>query len=100
MYPQALGYKSYDSMLDAYNERPDKTQDFQQWYQHQLQHRPSVDCDHPNLPQVWIDQDDEDDGLMGVNAPKKPSPTNPTDHLIEFAPTPDINGDPKQLVHA
>ncbi len=100
MFPQALGYNTYDAMLDAFNARPDKQHNFAAWYQQQLASRPSADCDHPGLPQVWFDQDDSDDDLMAVNAPKKPKPTNPPGYLTEYAPSPETDEDPKQLVHA
>lgn len=87
-------------MLDAFNDRLNKDFNFAAWYQHQLKTRPTVDCDHPNMPAVWIDEDDSDDDLMAVNAPKKPVEPNGGNNLFEYAPSPENEDDPKQLVTA
>ena len=92
--------KTHDNMLDAYNQRPNKSQAFDQWYKWQLKRRGSNELDHPDLPRVWIDPDAEDDGLMPVNAPKKPSPDRPPTDLYQYQDPPEIEDDPKQLVHA
>lgn len=86
-------------MLDAFNDRTNKDLNFAAWYQHQLKTRPLTDCDHPNLPAVWFDEDDQDDDLMAVTAPKKPDKPNGGDFLFEHAPTPENTDDPKQFVH-
>lgn len=98
MFPQALGLKSYDQMLDAYNDRDDRDQDFKTWYHAAVAARASDECDDMNKPPVWIDEDDDNDGLMGVTAAVVPKPSGPTD-LVAFNPSPDPDSD-KQLVTA
>lgn len=102
MIANAAGFPTYDALLDAYNDakRANDTLTFAEWYQAVLSKRPYDGCDHPDLPPVWIDEQQDDDGLMGVSAPKKPSPNNNPPFLQEFLPLPENDEDPRQLVHA
>lgn len=96
MFPQAIGLKTYDQMLDAYNDRTDRELDFKTWYQNAVARRASDECDDMTKPPVWIDEDDDQDGPIGVTASVDPKPQGPT-NLIAFNPSPEPDSD-KQLV--